>query len=176
MFKCEHSAFFPSLRQPSRVHGGDPIWVSSLFACFLLAVGKRFFACQHLKFGGFFVCLLVVLKKIGFFSQGFCSQVVLVSLYVLLDLSLDYASQPANLQFPHIMSLAEDIKGSCFQSGNKRNHEPFIAPERFGNSSVGFGSNSHSQAPEKVTLLVDGTRFVVNPQIFTAHPDTMLGR
>uniref|UniRef100_G3QLP6 Potassium channel tetramerization domain containing 20 n=1 Tax=Gorilla gorilla gorilla TaxID=9595 RepID=G3QLP6_GORGO len=92
------------------------------------------------------------------------------------DLSLDYASQPANLQFPHIMPLAEDIKGSCFQSGNKRNHEPFIAPERFGNSSVGFGSNSHSQAPEKVTLLVDGTRFVVNPQIFTAHPDTMLGR
>ncbi|KAI2542116.1 potassium channel tetramerization domain containing 20, partial [Homo sapiens] len=56
------------------------------------------------------------------------------------DLSLDYASQPANLQFPHIMPLAEDIKGSCFQSGNKRNHEPFIAPERFGNSSVGFGS------------------------------------
>ncbi|XP_040839196.1 BTB/POZ domain-containing protein KCTD20 isoform X4 [Ochotona curzoniae] len=92
------------------------------------------------------------------------------------DLSLDYASQPANLQFPHIMPLPEDIKGSCFQGGNKRNHEPFIAPERFGNSSVGFASNSHSQAPEKVTLLVDGTRFVVNPQIFTAHPDTMLGR
>lgn len=31
-------------------------------------------------------------------------------------------------------------------------------------------------APEKVTLVVDGTRFAVNPQIFTAHPDTMLGR
>ncbi|TKC38003.1 hypothetical protein EI555_013011, partial [Monodon monoceros] len=82
----------------------------------------------------------------------------------------------ANLQFPHMMPLPEDIKGSCFQSGNKRNHEPFITPERFGNSTVGFGSNVHSQAPEKVTLLVDGTRFVVNPQIFTAHPDTMLGR
>ncbi|XP_027976317.1 BTB/POZ domain-containing protein KCTD20 isoform X1 [Eumetopias jubatus] len=92
------------------------------------------------------------------------------------DLSLDYASQPANLQFPHIMPLPEDVKGSCFQNGNKRNHEPFMAPERFGNSTVGFGSNVHSQAPEKVTLLVDGTRFVVNPQIFTAHPDTMLGR
>ncbi|XP_057554987.1 BTB/POZ domain-containing protein KCTD20 isoform X3 [Hippopotamus amphibius kiboko] len=92
------------------------------------------------------------------------------------DLPLDSASQPANLQFPHMMPLPEDIKGSCFQSGNKRNHEPFIATERFGNSTVGFGSNIHSQAPEKVTLLVDGTRFVVNPQIFTAHPDTMLGR
>nr|KAF6462100.1 potassium channel tetramerization domain containing 20 [Molossus molossus] len=92
------------------------------------------------------------------------------------DLSLDYASQPASLQFPHTMPLPEDGKGSCFQSGSKRNHEPFIAPERFGSSTVGFGSNVHSQATEKVTLLVDGTRFVVNPQIFTAHPDTMLGR
>ncbi|XP_036172643.1 BTB/POZ domain-containing protein KCTD20 isoform X3 [Myotis myotis] len=92
------------------------------------------------------------------------------------DLSLDYASQPASLQFPHIMPLPEDSKGSCFPGGTKRSYEPFIAPERFGNSTMGFGSNVHSQAPEKVTLLVDGTRFVVNPQIFTAHPDTMLGR
>lgn len=92
------------------------------------------------------------------------------------ELSLDHASQPANVQLSHMMPLPEDTKGSCCQGGSKRNHEPFIAPERFGNSSVGFGSNSHSQAPEKVTLLVDGTRFVVNPQIFTAHPDTMLGR
>ncbi|XP_048655917.1 BTB/POZ domain-containing protein KCTD20-like, partial [Marmota marmota marmota] len=80
-----------------------------------------------------------------------------------------------NLTYP-LGPRNEDIKGSCFQSGDKRNHESFIAPERFGNSSMGFGSNPHSQAPEKVTLLVDGTRFVVNPQIFTAHPDTMLGR
>uniref|UniRef100_A0A8C2TCM0 Potassium channel tetramerization domain containing 20 n=1 Tax=Coturnix japonica TaxID=93934 RepID=A0A8C2TCM0_COTJA len=36
--------------------------------------------------------------------------------------------------------------------------------------------NSQTVAPEKVTLVVDGTRFAVNPQIFTAHPDTMLGR
>uniref|UniRef100_A0A8C0X4G9 BTB domain-containing protein n=1 Tax=Castor canadensis TaxID=51338 RepID=A0A8C0X4G9_CASCN len=92
------------------------------------------------------------------------------------DAALDFASQPASLQFPHAMQLSEDIKGSCFPGGSKRSHEPFIAPERFGNSSVGFSSNSHSPAPEKVTLLVDGTRFVVNPQIFTAHPDTMLGR
>lgn len=93
------------------------------------------------------------------------------------DLALDYAPQPASLQYPHMMSLPED-KGSCFQSGSKRGHESFIVPERFGNSNsgVGFGGSAHPQAPEKVTLLVDGTRFVVNPQIFTAHPDTMLGR
>lgn len=92
------------------------------------------------------------------------------------ELSLDYVCQSANLQLPHTVPLPEDIQHSCFQSGTKRNHEPFIAPERFGNSTVAFSSNTHSQAPEKVTLLVDGTRFVVNPHIFTAHPDTMLGR
>lgn len=29
---------------------------------------------------------------------------------------------------------------------------------------------------EKITLLVDGTRFVVSPSLFTSKPDTMLGR
>lgn len=29
---------------------------------------------------------------------------------------------------------------------------------------------------EKVTLIVDNTRFVVDPSIFTAQPNTMLGR
>ncbi|XP_041744453.1 BTB/POZ domain-containing protein KCTD20 isoform X3 [Coregonus clupeaformis] len=29
---------------------------------------------------------------------------------------------------------------------------------------------------ERVTLMVDGTHFVVDPALFTAHPDTMLGR
>ena len=28
----------------------------------------------------------------------------------------------------------------------------------------------------KITLVVDGTRFVVAPSLFTKHPDTMLGR
>ncbi|XP_032744640.1 BTB/POZ domain-containing protein KCTD20 isoform X4 [Rattus rattus] len=91
------------------------------------------------------------------------------------DFALDSAPQPAaSLQHPHIMPLPEDSKGSCFQSGSRRSREPFVVPERSGSSGLGFGGSS--QAPEKVTLLVDGTRFVVNPQIFTAHPDTMLGR
>lgn len=29
---------------------------------------------------------------------------------------------------------------------------------------------------ERVTLVVDGIHFVVDPALFTAHPDTMLGR
>ncbi|KAM6041021.1 BTB/POZ domain-containing protein KCTD20 isoform 2-T2 [Theristicus caerulescens] len=49
-------------------------------------------------------------------------------------------------------------------------------PERHGCCTLSSSSNSQTVAPEKVTLVVDGTRFAVNPQIFTAHPDTMLGR
>jgi len=42
-------------------------------------------------------------------------------------------------------------------------------------------SNSNSESflnpdEEKITLVVDGTRFVVAPSIFTSKPDTMLGR
>ena len=33
-----------------------------------------------------------------------------------------------------------------------------------------------SRGGEKVTLLVDGKRFTVNPAIFVKHPNTMLGR
>ena len=29
---------------------------------------------------------------------------------------------------------------------------------------------------EKITLVVDGTRFVVTPSLFASKPDTMLGR
>lgn len=29
---------------------------------------------------------------------------------------------------------------------------------------------------ERVTLIVDNTRFVVDPSVFTAQPNTMLGR
>ncbi|XP_025891891.1 BTB/POZ domain-containing protein KCTD20 isoform X2 [Nothoprocta perdicaria] len=53
-------------------------------------------------------------------------------------------------------------------------HAAFL--ERHGGSTLSSSINSQAQAPEKVTLVVDGTRFAVNPQIFTAHPDTMLGR
>lgn len=29
---------------------------------------------------------------------------------------------------------------------------------------------------DRITLVVEGTRFIVDPAIFTAHPNTMLGR
>ena len=37
-----------------------------------------------------------------------------------------------------------------------------------------YGANV--MLPERVTLVVDGTRFVADPQLFLRLPDTMLGR
>lgn len=47
--------------------------------------------------------------------------------------------------------------------------------------SISFGgtvprSREPKPLPSRLTLLVNGTRFVVNPCIFTKHPNTLLGR
>lgn len=42
-------------------------------------------------------------------------------------------------------------------------------------ASAAVGSRNLRPA-ERVTLIVDNTRFVVDPSIFTAQPNTMLGR
>lgn len=75
-----------------------------------------------------------------------------------------------------MLSAPEDTHNCHFQDGNKRQSEYFNTQERHGCGTLSSSSNSQTVAPEKVTLVVDGTRFAVNPQIFTAHPDTMLGR
>jgi hypothetical protein len=46
----------------------------------------------------------------------------------------------------------------------------------FSASSVASNSEYLRNLDSKITIVVDGTRFVVNPSIFTAQPDTMLGR
>ncbi|CAM5171046.1 unnamed protein product [Eretmochelys imbricata] len=95
------------------------------------------------------------------------------------DTEFRYASRPATPQFGNMLPTPEDTTGTNSKAGNKRHLDHFIAQERNASSTMGSTSSamgSQSQAPEKVTLVVDGTRFVVNPQIFTAHPDTMLGR
>lgn len=75
-----------------------------------------------------------------------------------------------------MLSAPEDTHNCHFQDGNKRQSEYFNTQDRHGCCTLSSSSNSQTVAPEKVTLVVDGTRFAVNPQIFTAHPDTMLGR
>lgn len=44
-----------------------------------------------------------------------------------------------------------------------------------GGASASVG-NRNIRTSERVTLIVDNTRFVVDPSIFTAQPNTMLGR
>ncbi|XP_043523724.1 BTB/POZ domain-containing protein 10 isoform X2 [Frieseomelitta varia] len=38
------------------------------------------------------------------------------------------------------------------------------------------GINNPQASDERITLIVDNTRFIVDPALFTAHPNTMLGR
>ena len=44
------------------------------------------------------------------------------------------------------------------------------------NSSMGQKGEASKSNEEKITLIVDNTRFVVSPSLFTSKPDTMLGR
>lgn len=40
----------------------------------------------------------------------------------------------------------------------------------------GTNAQSCNASDERLTLVVDNTRFILDPAIFTAHPNTMLGR
>ncbi|CAH0763004.1 unnamed protein product [Bemisia tabaci] len=45
-----------------------------------------------------------------------------------------------------------------------------------GNSTAASASSSVPSSEERITLVVDNTRFILDPAMFTAHPNTMLGR
>ena len=48
-----------------------------------------------------------------------------------------------------------------------------------GATAAVMGTNKGNISPrlgERITLLVDDTRFVVDPELFRKHPNTMLGR
>lgn len=98
--------------------------------------------------------------------------------------TLEYFSPPF-----YVMSDREREAGSWSRSASPR-------PQK-GGSSGSFCPDSHSKShgsdmiyvyenakdgsrtvrtAERVTLIVDNTRFVVDPAIFTAQPNTMLGR
>ncbi|XP_054032274.1 BTB/POZ domain-containing protein KCTD20 [Dryobates pubescens] len=88
---------------------------------------------------------------------------------------------PAGPQLCSMLPAPEDPQGCHCPEGSKRQAEYFSCQERQGCSCLPCSclpgsSGSQAGTAEKVTLVVDGTRFAVNPQIFTAHPDTMLGR
>ncbi|XP_036387569.1 BTB/POZ domain-containing protein KCTD20-like [Megalops cyprinoides] len=65
-------------------------------------------------------------------------------------------------------------RGGILQEGRQLEGSRFSGPEM----SEQLESRVDPAPPpsERVTLVVDGTHFVVDPAVFTAHPDTMLGR
>uniref|UniRef100_A0A8C5U8L2 BTBD10/KCTD20 BTB/POZ domain-containing protein n=1 Tax=Malurus cyaneus samueli TaxID=2593467 RepID=A0A8C5U8L2_9PASS len=92
-----------------------------------------------------------------------------------LDSECRHNTCPVSPQISSVLSAPEEPHNCHFPDGNKRQPEYFNSQERHGCCALSSSSSSQTVAPEKVTLVVDGTRFAVNPQIFTAHPDTMLG-
>lgn len=49
-------------------------------------------------------------------------------------------------------------------------------PSTSGSSHLNSSRNNIANKEERVTLIVDNTRFIVDPAIFIAHSNTMLGR
>ena len=50
------------------------------------------------------------------------------------------------------------------------------ATQAYSSSSQANKGEPNKTSEEKITLVVDNTRFVVSPSLFTSKPDTMLGR
>ncbi|XP_043286760.1 BTB/POZ domain-containing protein 10 isoform X2 [Venturia canescens] len=48
--------------------------------------------------------------------------------------------------------------------------------EGISNSGSTVGTSNPQASDERITLIVDNSRFIVDPALFTAHPNTMLGR
>ncbi|KAL5491725.1 hypothetical protein EMCRGX_G017076 [Ephydatia muelleri] len=71
-----------------------------------------------------------------------------------------------------------DIRGSQpVENTSSKNPDSQRGPECSHGHACGSSSSEHEYTvPDKVTLLVDAKRFVVNPTLFTKYPNTMLGR
>ncbi|XP_073974011.1 BTB/POZ domain-containing protein mrityu isoform X4 [Rhodnius prolixus] len=59
---------------------------------------------------------------------------------------------------------------------SRTNHPMCPAKNQMNQQSQTSASTSNNVSEERITLVVDNTRFILDPAIFTAHPNTMLGR
>lgn len=62
-----------------------------------------------------------------------------------------------------------------FDSCRSRTQHHSLGPAK-NQQNGGSSSGSTPASDERITLVVDNTRFILDPAIFTAHPNTMLGR
>ncbi|XP_015585942.1 BTB/POZ domain-containing protein 10 isoform X3 [Cephus cinctus] len=64
--------------------------------------------------------------------------------------------------------LRSGVSISKNQQGQNRDNLPSSGPIA--------GMSNQQASDERITLIVDNTRFILDPALFTAHPNTMLGR
>ena len=63
----------------------------------------------------------------------------------------------------------------CFVRSRSQLHSLGPAKNQMNHQGTSTSGNSNT-SDERVTLIVDNTRFISDPALFTAHPNTMLGR
>ncbi|XP_045462315.1 BTB/POZ domain-containing protein 10 isoform X2 [Harmonia axyridis] len=84
----------------------------------------------------------------------------------------------ASLTDPRCLTLSSAPK-QCHNASRNRSRGSLTSPGASKtSSSVQNAAGAAAAAPseERVTLVVDSTRFVIDPSLFVAHPNTMLGR
>jgi len=65
-------------------------------------------------------------------------------------------------------------KQSLNSAPRNRSRNQHLGPAK--NQQNGSSGSTTAASDERVTLVVDNTRFILDPALFTAHPNTMLGR
>jgi len=99
----------------------------------------------------------------------------------IADNEVDNIIQPA---FNRLNVNQRNNQMAAMQNESQNNHKPMMSQFKHQYASsqqktISFGGTiprCPKPLPSRLTLLVNGTRFVVNPCIFTKHPNTLLGR
>ncbi|XP_032663950.1 BTB/POZ domain-containing protein 10 isoform X2 [Odontomachus brunneus] len=86
--------------------------------------------------------------------------------------SRDRASQITRIRSNVGMAKNQQQNQSSSSSNNRDN----MSSGPTGSAISGGGASNPPTSDERITLIVDNTRFVIDPTLFTAHPNTMLGR
>lgn len=91
------------------------------------------------------------------------------------------SSSPADnrpmLDRPHSVSTPKQTMNSAPRNRSRTQHHS-LGPAKNQMSQQSQQATTSTSSPaseERVTLVVDGTRFIVDPVLFTAHPNTFLG-
>ncbi|KAG8335683.1 hypothetical protein J6590_062505 [Homalodisca vitripennis] len=97
------------------------------------------------------------------------------AIVVLEQSELDNIDTEQNLS-----ALSDNETGSPLDLDLKRlEHEITISRSQHLGPAKNQQNSTGSSTPasdERITLVVDNTRFILDPALFTAHPNTMLGR